>query len=92
MSTYSPEYSPASPSQPRYRVVGAKVGAGKVLILPLDHSEMESIDSAPDSVLRFIKPPPICGPPEIHAYTDSSDDNEEEEELEECNDIAALRE
>ena len=41
---------------------------------------------------RHIKPPPICGPPEIHAYTDTEDEDEDdEEEEEEPTDIAALR-
>ena len=43
--------------------------------------------SAPDSVRCHIRPPPIRGPPEIHAYTDSNDDEEDEP-----NDIASLRE
>jgi len=46
-STYSSEYSPASPSPPRYCVTGAKVGRGKVLTPPLDRS---GVDSPPDSV------------------------------------------
>ena len=53
---------------------------------PLDRSERESVNSNPESVRRFISPPPIRGPPEIHACTDS---NEEEEEKD---DITALRE
>ena len=88
--TYSPQYSPASPSPPRYRVTGTKVGRGKVLTPPLDRS---GVVSPPDTVGRHIKPPPICGPPEIHAYTDTEDEDEddEEEEEEEPTDIAALR-
>ena len=82
----SPDYSPASPSPPRIRVVGRKVGRRKELRLPLDQEERESIDSNPGSVLRFRSPPPIRGPPEVYAYTDS--DEEEEEE----SDIATLRE
>ena len=62
-STYSSEYSTASPSPPRYRVTGAKVGRGKVLTPPLDRS---GVDSLPDTVRCHIRPPPICGPPEIH--------------------------
>ena len=86
---YSPEYSPTSPSQPCYRVVGAMVGARKVLRPPLGHGEVESVDSASDSMLCFIKPPPIRGPPEIHAYTDSDDDVDDEKP--EGTDVAALR-
>ena len=66
-------------------MVGRKVGRGKELRPPLDREERESIDSNPRSVRRFISPPPIRGPPEIHAYTDS-------EEEEEKDDIAALHE
>ena len=83
----SPEYSPASPSPPRVRVVGRKVSQGKKLRPPLDQEERESIDSNPGSVLRFRSPPPIRGLPEVYAYMDSDDDEEEER-----NDIAALRE
>ena len=87
--TYSPQYSPASPSPPRYRVTGAKVGRGKVLTPPLDRS---GVISPPDTVRHHIKPPPIRGPPEIHAYTDTEDEDEDdEEEEEEPTDIAALR-
>ena len=39
------------------------------------------------SVRRHIQPPPIRGPIEVHAYTDFDDDEEEEP-----NDIASLRE
>ena len=35
---------------------------------------------------RFRSPPPIRGPPEVYAYTDSDDEEEEK------SDIAALRE
>ena len=84
--TKSPEYSPASPSPPRTRVVGRRVGRRKELCPPLDREERESIDSNSGSVRRFISPPPIRGPPEVHAYTDS--DKEEEEK----DDITALRE
>ena len=49
----SPEYSLASPSPPRTRVVGQKVGHGKELRSPLDCEERESIDSNPGSVRRF---------------------------------------
>jgi hypothetical protein len=83
----SPEYSPASPRPPRIRVVGWKVGHGKELHLPLDWEERESIDSNSGSVRRFRLPPPIRGPPEIHAYTDSDDKEEEEKD-----NIAALHE
>ena len=64
---------------------GAKVGRGKVLTPPLDHTGM---DLLPSSVRRHIRPPPIRGPIEVHAYTDSDDDEEEEEP----NNIASLRE
>ena len=86
-STYSPEYTPASPSPPHYCVTGAKVGRGKVQTPPLDRS---GVDSPLDLVRRHIRPPPICGPPEIHAYMDTSDD--EEEEGEEPTGVASLRE
>ena len=86
LSTYSPEYSPSSPSPPRHRVSEAKVGRGKVLIPPLDRTGM---NLPPSSVRRHISPPPIRGPIEVHAYTDSDDDDEEEEEP---NDVASLRE
>ena len=86
LSTYSPEYTPTSPSPPRHRMTGAKVGRGKVLIPPLDRI---GIDLPPSSVRRHILPPPIRGPIEVHAYTDSDDDDEEEEEP---NDVASLRE
>ena len=79
------EYSPASPSPPRTRVVGRRVGRRKELCLPLNREERESIDSNSGSVRRFISPPPIRGSPEILAYMDS--DEEEEKD-----DIAALRE
>ena len=45
------------------------------------------MDLPPSSVRRHIPPPPIRGLIEVHAYTDS-DDNEEEEP----NDVASLRE
>ena len=82
----SPEYSPASPSPPRIRVVGRKVSRGKELHPPLDWEERESIDSNPRSVRRFRSPPLIRGPPEVYAYMDSDDEEEEK------NDITALRE
>ena len=82
----SPEYSPASPSLPRTRVVGWKVGRGKELRPPLDREERESIDSNPGLVRWFRSPPPIRGPPEVYAYMDSDYDKEEK------SDIAALRE
>ena len=52
----------------------------------MDREERESIDSNPGSVRWFISPPPIRGPPEVYGYTDN--ENEEEEK----DDIAALRE
>ena len=64
-------------------MTGAKVGRGKVLTPPLDRS---GVISPPDTVRRQIKPLPIRGPPEIHAYTDTEDEDEEEP-----TDIAALR-
>ena len=82
----SPKYSPASPSLACVRVVGQKVGREKELRQPLDREERESIDSNPGSVRRFRLPPPIQGPPEVYAYTNSDDDKEER------SDIAALRE
>ena len=45
------------------------------------------MDLLPSSVCRHIRPPPIRGPIEVHAYTDSDDD-----EVEEPSDIASLRE
>ena len=48
------------------------------------------MDLPPSSVRRHIRPPPICGPIDVHAYTDSDDDDDEEEE--EPNDVASLRE
>ena len=86
LSTYSPEYSPASPSPPRHRMYGAKVGRGKVLTPPLDRTGTHLL---PSSVCHHIRPPPIHGPIEVHAYTDSDDDEEEEEEP---NDVTFLRE
>ena len=82
----SPEYSSASPSPPHVCVVGRKVGRRKELRLPLDREERESIDSNPGSVRQFRSAPPIRGPPEVYAYTDSDDEEEEE------SDIATLRE
>jgi hypothetical protein len=82
----SPEYSPASPSPPRVRVVGQKVGRGKELRPPLDREERESIDSNTGSLRWFRSPPPIRGAPEVYANTDSADKEEER------SDIAALRE
>ena len=76
-STYSPEYSLASPSPPCYRVTGAKIGRGKVLTLLLDRS---GVDSPPDPLRCHIKPPPIRGLPEIHAYTVTEDEDEDDEE------------
>ena len=87
LSTYSLEYTPASPSPPRHRVSGAKVGRGKVLTPPLDRTGM---NLPPSLVHRHIRPPPIRGPIEVHAYTDSDNDDEEEEE--EPSDIASLHE
>ena len=92
LSKYSLEYSPANPSPPRHRVTGAKVGRGKVLTPPLDRTGM---DLLPSSVCRHIRPPPIHGPIEVHAYTDSDDDGEEEEEPNDvdslCEQLAALQ-
>ena len=51
----------------------------------MDREERESIDSNPRSVRWFRSPPPIRGPPEVHACTDS--DEEEEKD-----DITALHE
>ena len=87
LSTYSPQYTPASPSPPRHHVTGAKDSRGKVLTPPLDRTGM---DLPPSSVRCHVRPPPIRGPIEVHAYTDSDDDEEEEEE--EPNDVASLRE
>ena len=86
LSTYSPEYSPASPSPSRHCVSRAKVGRGKVLTPPLDRT---GTDLPPSSVRRHIRPPPIRRPIEVHACTDSDDDDEEEEEP---NDVTSLRE
>ena len=66
-------------------MTGAKVGRGKVLTPPLDRI---GTDLPPSSVRRHIRPPPIRGPIEVHAYTDFDD---EEEEKEEPSDIASLR-
>ena len=57
-----------------------------MLTPPLDRTGM---DLPPSSVRRHIRLPPICGPIEVHAYTDSDDNKEEEEEP---NDVASLRE
>ena len=84
LSMCSPEYSPASPSPSRHRVSGAKVSRGKVLTPPLDRT---GTDLPPSLVHRHIRPPPICGPIEVNAYTDSNDDEEEEP-----NDIASHHE
>ena len=45
-------------------------------------------DLPPSLVRRHIRPPSICGLIEVHAYTDSDNDDEEEEP----SDIASLRE
>ena len=82
----SPKYTPASPSPVRIHVVRRKVGRGKELRLPLDQEERESIESNPGSVRWFISPPPNRGAPEVYGYMDN--ENEEEEK----DDIAALRE
>ena len=58
-----------------------------MLTPPLDRS---STDLPPDLVRRHIRPQPIRGPPEVHAYNDSDDDDDDEEE--EPNDIVSLRE
>ena len=47
----------------------------------MDRSERESVNSNPESVRRFISPPPIRGPPEIHTCTDSSDEEEEKDDI-----------
>ena len=86
LPTYSVEYTPTSPSPPRHRVTGAKVGRGKVLTPPLDRTGM---DLPPSSVRCHIRSPPIRGPIEVHAYTDSDDDDDKEEEP---NDVALLHE
>ena len=52
----------------------------------MDREERESIDSNSRSVQRFTSPPLIRGTPEIHAYTDSDEEEEEKDN------IAALRE
>ena len=57
-----------------------------MLTPPLDRS---GIDSPPDTVRHHIKPLPIHGPPEIHAYMDTKDEDEDEEE-EEPTDVASL--
>jgi hypothetical protein len=67
-------------------MTGAKVGRGKALTPPLDRT---GTDLPPSSVHRHIRPPPIRGPIEVHAYTDSDDEEEEEKEP---NDVASLRE
>jgi len=64
-------------------MTGAKLGRGKVLTPPLDRS---GADLPLGSVHRHIRPPLIRGPLEIHAYTNSDDDDEEP------NDIASLYE
>jgi len=81
----SPEYSLASPSPPRVRVVGRKVGRGKELRPPLDREERESIDSNSRSVRCFRSPPPIRVPLKVYAYTYSDEEEEKDN-------IAALRE
>ena len=86
-STYSSEYSPASPSPPRYCVTGAKAGRGKVLTPLLDRS---GVDSPPDMVRRHIKLPLIRGPLEIHAYADTEDEDDDEDK--EPTDVASLHE
>ena len=53
---------------------------------PLDREERELIDSNPGSVRQFRSSPLIRGPPEVHAYTDSDEEEEEKD------DIATLRE
>jgi hypothetical protein len=78
-----PEYTPASPSLPRHRVHGQKVGIGKVLSPPLDRKERESVDSNPRSVWHTCLPPPIRGSPEIWVYTDSDKEEEEGAEIKE---------
>ena len=48
-----------------------------MLTPPLDRS---GVDSLPDTVRCHIKPPPIRGLPEIHAYTVTEDEDEDDEE------------
>ena len=65
---------------------GARFDRGKELTPPLDCT---GTDLPPASVRFHIWPPPIRGPPEVHAYTDYDDDDDNEEEP---NDIASLHE
>ena len=58
-----------------------------MLTPPLDRT---GTDLLPSLVCHHIQPPPIRGPPEVHAYNDSDDDDDDEEE--EPNDIVSLRE
>ena len=55
-----------------------------MLTPPLDHT---GTDLPPSSVHRHIQPPPIRGLIEVHAYTNSDDEEEEEP-----NDVTSLRE
>ena len=57
-----------------------------MLTPPLDRS---GVDFPPDTVWRHIKPPPICGLPEIHAYMDIEEKDEDEDK--EPTDVASLR-
>ena len=57
-----------------------------VLTPPLDHT---GTDLLPSSVRRHIRPPPIHGPIEVHAYTDFNDDDDNDEE--EPSDITSHR-
>ena len=91
LSTYSLEYSTTSPNPPRHRVSRAKVGRGKVLTPSLDRTGTDLLLS---SVRRHIRPPPIRGLIEVHAYTDDDDDDDEEEPSDIaslCEQLAALR-
>jgi hypothetical protein len=68
------------------------VGIGKVLSPPLDHGEQESIDSKPKSVQCTCSPALILGPPEIWAYTNNSDEEEESDEIKELREqLASLK-
>ena len=57
-----------------------------MLTPPLDHT---GTDLLPSLVRRHIRPPPIRGPIEVHAYTDFNDDDDNDEE--EPSDITSLR-
>ena len=67
--------------------LGGRSATGRSYARRLDREERESVDSNPGSVRRFRSPPPIRGPPETHTYTDNDEEEEEGKD-----DIAALRE